>query len=360
MPESVMQPPQKTLFSGFIGEGKRVKEFERQLTPWCGSDQVLSLNNGTSALQLGLRMAGVGPGAEVISTPMTSVATNVPVLALGGRIVWADIDPWTGNLDPRDVERKISARTKAIIAVHWGGLPCDLEALNTLATARGVKLIQDACHAFGATYQGQYLGVFSDFTCFSFQAIKLLTTADGGALVCRKKEDYERGRSLRWYGIDRDNAQRQNTSGIDITDFGYKIHMNDVNAVIGIEQLKFVEKNLRAARANADWFNKALSNLDCVRPLRRPHGRQSSCWLYTVRVKRPADFIEKMSQANINAAQIHERNDNYTIFRESKTSLPGVTEFMSEYVCIPVGWWLSAAERDYIVERIIAFENCRS
>ncbi len=347
MPESVMEPLREVLFSGYIGEGPRVMEFERRLAPWFGSENILALNNGTAAIHMALRLAGVGPGDEVISTPMTCVATNVPILAAGARVVWADIDPWTGNMDPADVVKKISSKTKAIIPVHWSGYPCDLDELNRVAANHGLKVIEDACHAFGATYHGQAVGSHSDFVCFSFQAIKEMTTVDGGALVCKSGVDSDRGRLLRWYGIDRTANRRDFRCEEDIREFGYKYHMNDVAAVIGMEQLKYVEANLAKAHANAARYDDALHDLQAVSPLRYNDSRRSAYWLYNLRVKSRQDFIERMREAGIVVSQVHARNDKHTMFRESLVDLPGVEEVSSAQICIPVGRWLTEDEVSY-------------
>lgn len=357
MPESVMEPLREVLFSGYIGEGPRTAEFERRLAPWFGSENILALNNGTAAIHLALRMAGVEPGDEVISTPMTCVATNVPVLAAGARVVWADIDPWTGNIDPADVTRKISSKTKAIIPVHWSGYPCDLDDLNRIASDHGLKVIEDACHAFGATYHGRSIGSHSDFVCFSFQAIKEMTTVDGGALVCKSGADSDRGRLLRWYGIDRKANRRDFRCEEDIREFGYKYHMNDVAATIGLEQLKYVEANLAKHCANAEHYDDAFHDLQAVSPLRYNDSRQSAYWLYNVRVRSRRDFVEKMREAGIVVSQVHARNDKHTMFRESLVDLPGVDEFSSEQICIPVGWWLTEEEVTYIIDTIIEFDR---
>jgi len=357
MPESVMEPLREVLLSGFVGEGPRVEAFEDLLAPWFGSRHVLALNNGTSALQLALRLSNVGWGDEVISTPMTCSATNEPILALGGKIVWADINPWTGNIDPKSVAEKITPRTKAIMCVHWGGYPCDLDELNTVAADHGVKLIEDACHAFGATYRGWPVGSHSDFSCFSFQAIKHITTIDGGALVCKTPADCERGRLLRWYGIDRRQKGKDLRCQSDITEFGYKFHMNDVTAVIGLEQLKYVGDTLARHRANAARFNRAFADLKAVWPLRYETDRSSACWLYTMRVKDRERFTRHMEQAGITVSQVHARNDLHTIFQDSRTDLPGVDAFTAEQVSIPVGWWLSEQDVSRIIESVVAYDK---
>ena len=352
-----MKPLREVLFSGYIGQGPRVERFERELAPWFGSKNVLTVNSGTSAIQLALRLAGVKPGDEVISTPMTCVATNVPMLAMGARIVWADTDPFTGNIDPEDVAKKITKKTKAIICVHWGGYPCELARLNALAAAHGIKLIEDACHAFGATYHNRPVGSISDFTCFSFQAIKEITTVDGGALVCRSRKDLERGRLLRWYGIDRDENRKDFRCEKNIREFGYKFHMNDVAATIGIEQLKYVQNNLEKNRRHAARYDEAFSFFVHVNPLRYKKDRLSSYWLYTLRVRQPRVFMERMEKAGIVASQVHARNDKHAIFKASAAQLPGVDEFTAHQVCIPVGWWLTPGERYRIIECVSSCES---
>ena len=352
MPESVMEPLRKVLLGGYIGEGPRVEEFERELGPWFGNSNVLTLNNGTAALQLALRLANVGYGDEVVSTPMTCSATNEPILAMGGRIIWADIDPWTGNIDPKDVAKRITPKTKAIMCVHWGGYPCELDELNAVAAEHGVKLIEDACHAFGSTYHGKPIGSQSDFACFSFQAIKEMTTVDGGALVCKSKADCERGRLLRWYGIDRRAKRSDLRCEADIVEYGYKFHMNDVTAVIGLEQLKYVGKTIEKHRANAARYDEAFKNLEAVRPLRYRNDRCSSHWLYTMRVKDRPKFMEHMKRAGITVSQVHARNDTHTMFKDFKVNLPGVDEFTAEQVSIPVGWWLTEKDVSYIIKTV--------
>lgn len=353
MPETVLAPLSATLMSGYIGQGPRVEEFEKALTPWFDNQNVLTLNSGTSALMLALRLSNVGYGDEVISTAMTCTATNEPIMAMGAKIVWADIDPKDGNIDPIDVERKITQRTKAIMAVHWGGYPCDIDELNRIGRKYGIKIIEDAAHAFGALYKGRKVGCLSDFTCFSFQAIKHMTTVDGGALTCRDTEDYKRGKLLRWYGIDREGERRDFRCEEDVLEYGYKFHMNDVNAVIGLEQLNHVGEVLRKYRENAVYYLERLTGLSKLQLLVYKSDRLSSYWLFTIRVKDRLQFMQKMKEGGITVSQVHARNDMHTMFQDFRRVLPGVDEFINEQVSIPVGWWLTEREREYIADTIV-------
>ena len=242
------------------------------------------------------------------------------------------------------------------MCVHWGGYPCDLDELNTIAVEHGVKLIEDACHAFGSTYHGKPIGSHSDFACFSFQAIKEMTTIDGGALVCKSKADRERGRLLRWYGIDRKAECKDLRCENDILEYGYKFHMNDVTATIGLEQLKYVGNTIEKHRMNAARYDKAFEKLKAVQPLRYKNDRSSAHWLYTMRVKNRQRFMERMKAANITVSQVHARNDTHTAFKDFKCALPGVDEFVSEQVSIPVGWWLTEKDVSYICNAVIEYD----
>ena len=185
----VHMPPQpdlipaltSTLYSGHVTQGPKTAEFEEKLAGLLGG-HVLTVNSGTSAIQLALRLAGVR-GGRVITTPMTCAATVLPILAEGARPVWADVDPSTGNIDPEDAERKICGHTQAILAVHWGGQPCDLDALARIGREYGLPVITDNAHALGAGWDSRPAATAADFACFSLQAIKHLTTVDGGMLA---------------------------------------------------------------------------------------------------------------------------------------------------------------------------------
>jgi dTDP-4-amino-4,6-dideoxygalactose transaminase len=355
MPELVIAPLTETLLSGYLTQGPKVDEFERQLADKFTNNKVLTVNTGTSAIHLALRLAGVGAGDEVITTPMTCTATNMPIMERGGQIVWADIQPDTGNIDPKSIRQLITAKTKAIICVHWGGTPCDMDEILGIAKEHGIKVIEDAAHAFGACYKGQRIGSLSDFTCFSFQAIKHLTTIDGGALACKHIDDYRRGKLLRWYGIDRDQPRRDMRCEEDVLEYGYKFHMNDVAATIGIEQLKTVDEVLFAHRRNAFQYDDEFDDRGIIhcQPLRRDIDRLSSFWLYTILIDDRNRFIQYMMDNGVQTSRVHARNDKHTCFKSARRGpLPGLDEFERHQCSIPVGWWLSQDDRDYIMDLI--------
>lgn len=337
-----------------IGQGPKVDEFEKALAPWVGSHRVLTVNSGTSALQLALRLAGVGPGTNVVSTPMTCSATNLPILAQGADIVWADIDPSTGNIDPDSVDEAITSRTKAIMAVHWGGYPVEGDELAAIAYDNNLALIEDAAHAFGSTYRGRPIGIPADegFVCFSFQAIKTLTTIDGGAIVCPRDKSYEMGRLLRWYGIDRETERSDMRCENDIEFPGMKWHMNDVNATIGLEQLKYTQGILDITRQHARRYREGLADVEGITLLDYKPDRESSYWLFTILVRDREDFRKRMGERGVMTSAVHSRNDLFTCFKKYRKHLPGVDEFSAHQVSIPVGWWLSDEDVETVMRAV--------
>ncbi len=201
MADNVDEPLLKVLHSGYIGEGEKVQEFEQALRDYLHQKYVLTLNSGTAGLHIAYHMAlhQDGPKTfynsnmdEVITTPITCTATNTPIIANGAKIVWADVDPLTGSIDPDDIEKKITKNTKAITMVHWGGNPCDIGKINKIASEHGIKTIEDGAHAMGMEYKGEKVGSHSDYTMISLQAIKHVTSVDGGLLLTKKENDYNR------------------------------------------------------------------------------------------------------------------------------------------------------------------------
>lgn len=352
MPESVLEPLKAVLFSGYIGQGPKVDEFEKALIPWVGNSHILTVNSGTSALHLAMRLAGVDHGSEVITSPQTCSATGMPALERGAVLVWGDIDPWTGNLDPLDVERKITTKTKAIIPIHWGGYPCEIDELRAVAKKYGIPLIEDAAHAFGSTYRGKPIGSHSEFVAFSFQAIKAVTTIDGGLLACQTPDVYRRGKLLRWFGIDRETPRVDLRCENDIEAAGYKHHMHDVSAVIGLEQLKYTAKLLARNRENAAFYRARLAEVKGVSLLRYAIDRLSSYWLFTVRVKDREGFQDFMTKKGVMVSRVHVRNDHHTYTKSFRRNLPGVDEFDREQISIPVGWWVSDEDRETVAHSI--------
>lgn len=334
------------LDSGYIGQGEQVERFERAFGEAVGAyAPPLSLNSCTSAIDLALHLCDVGAGDEVVTTPITCTATNSHIAHRGARIVWADVAPQTGNLDPASVARLVTWRTKAVIAVDWGGRACDYAALR--AAAPGVPIIQDAAHAFLGALGG-------DYVCWSFQAIKALTTSDGGALLTPPAQ-LERGRLLRWFGLDR-RSSADFRCAQDIRAIGFKYHMTDVNAAIGLANLELAIRGVHTARENAQYYCDWLSGLPGV--IVPPYDRACSYWLFTILVEDRADCMAYLAERGIASTQTHRRNDVHTAFRaasDTRIALPGAQYFDDHQVAIPVGWWIAEEQREYIAAVVTAW-----
>lgn len=351
MPEEVDEPLLKTLHSGYITQGPKVEEFERNVAVYLGTPNVVALNSGTSALTLALRLANVEAGDEVITTPMTCSATNLPILSLGAKPVFADVDPITGNMSAETIKRNITDKTKAILFVDWGGMPADLDEIMSVARAHNLKVIEDAAHAFGAVYRGKKIGTVADFTCFSLQAIKHITTGDGGILTCKNDSDYKRAKNLRWFGINRNSDSLDSRISEDIQEWGYKFHMNDLNATIGIVQLEFLEWVIGRQRENARLYNDNLDKFF----VRQPEDKdiRSAQWLYTVLLpsERKREMFKRYMQSyGVQVSQVHRRNDEYSVFQEfAFERLIGLDYFSERMICLPVHWGLSYEDQEYII-----------
>ena len=358
MPENIAQVLEPVLLGGSITQGPKEREFEQKFSSWIGNPHTALLNSGTSGITLALRLAGVGPGSEVISSPMTCTATNEPVLTAGADIVWCDVDPSTGNMDPDKLERLVTPRTKAILFVDWAGTPVELDSINAIAHKHGIKTIEDAAHALGAKYKGRNVGTISDYTMFSFQAIKHLTTVDGGALACQNKEDYDRAVLLRWFGLARGhNKSPVNWEG-DITEPGYKMHMNDVNATIGIEQMNHIDRIISAHKKNGNYLMSELKGIPGIEVCNIPVHIDSSFWIFTIKLKDAAhreEVSKKLSEVGIASSVSHIRNDNYSLFNKYRCSLPGLDDFGSRMLNIPCGWWLTEENLIHIVSSLKSF-----
>jgi len=349
--------------TGYIGQGPKVDEFEKLLGSRFDEPKVVTVNSGTSAEHLALHLLkkphgkwqGMQRGDTVLATPLTCFATNAPILANGYKIKWVDVDPETLNMDMGDLERKIGPDTKAIMVVHWGGAPVDLDRLAKIQEKSlhtwGFKpaVIEDCAHAFGSTYKSKSVGFTGNLSTFSFQAIKHLTCGDGGMLVCPNRDLYTRAKLLRWYGMDREGTQKDMRCQNDVEEYGFKFHMNDINACIGIENLKHVNNLLHVHLENAEYYDANLPEGLATEVL---DDTTSSYWLYTLRVRNRESFMAALADKGITTSRVHERNDIYSCVNEFKSFLPNLDIVGDEIVCIPVGWWVTPEDREYIVDTI--------
>lgn len=357
MADTAIDQVSRVLYSGYVGEGDEVISFEQDLCAALGVRHLLTTNSGTSALHLAYHMAVDGrDNAEIITSPITCTATNTPIVNNNAKIVWADVDPVTGNIDPDDVRALIGPRTCAVVMIHWGGNPGKIDAINEIGREHGIKTIEDAAHGLGATYRGIPVGGHSDFVAFSFQAIKHVTSVDGGGLVCKDDADHARGKLLRWYGIDRTIREGIDLRcEVDVAEAGYKFHMNNVSAAIGRENLKHLSRILESHRQNAEFYNLAFRGHGKIRTVPTNSDAASAYWLYTIHVDNRDELMKRLLENGIGASKVHSRNDTHTMFERFKRPLPNADAFERTHICIPVGWWLSESDRERVADAVMKF-----
>lgn len=358
----------KVLNSGYVGQGPKVEEFENQLRKHFKHDYIVSLNSGTSALHLALHLLknpyknsnwnGLQDGDEVLATPMTCTASNWPILANRLKIKWVDINPKTLNMDLDDLARKITDKTKVIMLVHWGGYPNDLDKIKEIQENAykiyGFKpvVIEDGAHSFGSEYKGKPIGTHGNLTMYSLQAIKHITSIDGGLLLSPHRELNRRAKLIRWYGIDRDGDRKDFRCEADVEEWGFKFHMNDVCATVGIENLKHFDNIISKHKNNAKYYDRSLNDVTGIELLERKDGHDSAFWIYSLLVDNRDGFYKWMDECNISVSQVHERNDKHTCVKEYKSILPNLDATIGKIVSIPVGWWIGDEQREYIVDCI--------
>lgn len=338
----------EVLRSGWITSGPRVKEFEAALSRFCGGHPVRALNSGTAALEIGLRLAGVGAGDEVITSPLSWVATSNVVLEIGARPVFVDIDPATRNIDLDLIEAAITAKTRAVLPVYLAGLPVDLDRLYAIASKHVLRVVEDAAQAFGSSWKGARIGSRGDLVAFSFHANKNLTTAEGGALVLPDDGDIELTEKLRLQGVTRFGED-----GMDVDVVGGKFNLTDVAARIGLGQLarldEFTDKRRRLARRYFECFDRGLG---CELP---PEDFENSNWhmfqvLLPSRAPR-AGFMASMREQGIGIGLHYPAIHLFSLYRSlgwREGQFPHAERVGRSIVTLP----LFPAMRDGDVERV--------
>jgi perosamine synthetase len=338
----------------FLSEGKLVKEFENQLAENLQLINPIAVNSGTSALHLALVLSNIGEGDEVITPAQTFVATGLVVLQQGAKVVFADIDYNTGNISLESIKAKTTSNTKAIILVHWGGYPCDLDEINNYAKSKNIVVIEDAAHALGATYKGRAIGSISDYTCFSFQAIKHLTTGDGGAICSRNAQKQHESIVRRWFGIDRSNAELSHLGErlYDIKEIGYKYHLNDYGAALGLSNLVYFKNRLEARIEIANYYRNNLQNVSGIELFNYNSDRQSAYWLFGFHVEHRDAFISALKDKGIVASVVHLGIDHNTIFGGYDKTLVNQRKFDDSQIHIPIHDEINMEKAEYIVDVI--------
>ncbi|MBK8021735.1 MAG: DegT/DnrJ/EryC1/StrS family aminotransferase [Chloroflexi bacterium] len=347
--------------SGWWGLGPKTAEFEKRFAEYVAAPYAVSANSATAALHLALLVAGA-EGGEVITTPMTFVSTNHAILYNRATPIFADVEPDTLNIDPDDIERKITSNTRALLVVHYGGHPCDLDRIHELARQHNLIVIEDAAHAAGARYHDRPIGALSPMTCFSFHPVKNLATGDGGMITLENEEWDARLRRVRWVGINRDTWVRASGDAAqyawqyDVEELGYKYHSNDIMSAIALVQLGRLNDTNARRRAISARYDDGLRDLEWLQlPVER-EGVYSSRHNYVVRCDRRDDLGNWLRQHRVATGMHYIPNHLHAMYREyAREPLPVVEREWLRLLTLPLYPGLSDQDVDYIIQVIRAF-----
>lgn len=368
MSDTAPEKVTKVLLSGHITQGPVVEQYEHALQHEFNRDYVVTVNSATSGLILALRLLStyVPPvnEVEVLCTPLTCTATNFPVLTQGFQIKWVDVNPQTCNMDLTDLKQKLTSTTRIVMLVHFAGYPVDMEEIERIKIyyqekfGRPLYVIEDCAHALFAEYGGNYLPYGNNIGVFSTQAIKHLTTADGGIVIVSDKSMYDRAILLRWYGIDRN---RRTLPGgdfrmePDIPEWGYKFHMNDVNATIGLCNLPHIKSNIKRGQQIARHYEESFKFIDEIGLMQYNQSSSPVYWIFPIRIQRKCEYIKYMKDNGVMVSQVHNRNDIHSCLQAYKCKLPQLDQLVEKMVCIPCGWWLTDKDVNKIITLTIDF-----
>ena len=353
------QALREPLENGWVTIGPKVKEFEEAFAAYVAAPHAVALNSGTAALHLALEALNV-KGGEVITTSLTFVSTNHAILYNGATPVFADIEEDTLNIDPRQIEALITPRTTAIMVVHYGGHACDMDAIFELARPRGIKVIEDAAHACGSEYKGRKIGSISDATCFSFHAVKNMTTGDGGMVTFHDPEIDQHMRNMRWMGLTGDTWARSSADDryswyYEAEDVGFKYYMNDIAAAIGLVQLRKLDRLNARRRELSRHYDGCFADLDWVRtPVEKEYTRSSN-HNYVVRVPHRDEMISYLREHGVSASVHYVPNHFYAMYRDCKADLPVTERVWKEMVTLPLFPDMTEAQVEQVVDTVRAF-----
>ena len=353
MPQSVIDVAAKTLKNKWLNVGPETKLFEEAFAAKFDIKFAVALNSCTSALRLAYAIAGVEPGDEVITPAFTMVATNTSILEQFASPVFADVNYETANIDAADIEHRITRKTKAIVCVHNLGYPCDLKELKEIALEHGLALIEDCAHSIGATYQDKYIGHNSSFACYSFAAVKHITTGDGGMLATNSENIFEKANRRSWFGMDR--KKRDELTGKyseDILEVGYKMRMNSFLAAMGREQLRYIDGILAQRREKAKIYDEELQRTRGITLMKYGLDRKSAYFLYPIHVERRLKFLETMRIKGIELNVQSYRNDVFSIFGKQRKDLPNTNRIDEDFICLPIHEDLTLEDLQYIIDAL--------
>ncbi|GAC1374966.1 MAG: DegT/DnrJ/EryC1/StrS family aminotransferase [Aquirhabdus sp.] len=346
----------EVLRSGRIASGEYVAQFEAGLGELIDAENVVSTVDMSSALVLALHLAGVRYGDEVITTAFACMSTNSAIANCGATPVWVDVKPQSVEMDPSDLEQKLTPQTKAVVLYHVAGYPGPAKEISALCKRHGITLIEDCDNALFAHQAGIPVGSYGDFAIYSFYPNRQINTTEGGALICKDSDMAARARKLRRFGIDAKNFRDLNgeiNPSSDIPEIGWGYTMNNLCAAMGTAQLTTAAQRVAKAQQNVALLTEkigALHDLErhvSLMPI--PHDAVPAYWVLLLWVKHRDEVLKSMKLQGVSVSTLHQRNDVYTGFHADTTALPNTTDLQNHVLAVPCGWWLSQQDLDYIV-----------
>ena len=357
--EDDIQAVVDVLRGDFLTTGPTVAAFEKAICDYTGAKYAVAIANGTAALHAACFAAGIGEGDEVITTPITFAASSNCVLYCGGISVFADIKPDTYNIDPEDIRRKITDKTKAIIAVHFTGQPCEMDVIHAIAKEYNLLVIEDAAHALGADYKGTKIGALSDMTTFSFHPVKHITTGEGGMITTNDKKLYERLILFRSHGITRrEDLMTKNEGGwyYEQLDLGYNYRITDIQCALGVSQIKKLDAFVERRRELVKRYNEAFNGLEGVVCPQQAAGCNNSWHLYVVQVPNRKEVYDRLREAGI-FANVHYipvyKHPYYQEHGYDKICCPNAEKLYEHMLSLPLYPGLTDEEQDYVIESCV-------
>ncbi|MGE5041734.1 MAG: DegT/DnrJ/EryC1/StrS family aminotransferase [Candidatus Levyibacteriota bacterium] len=355
-----IQEVSEVIKSGWIGLGPKTEEFESALEKFLGKKYITSTNSATSALHLALIMSGVSESDEVISPALTFVSTNHVILYQKATPVFCDVDPETLCADPKDIIKKITKKTKAIIVVHYGGHAVDMDPIIKVAKEKNIKVIEDAAHAFGGKYKGKMLGTIGDYGCYSFHAVKNIAMADGGAIFTKKKIEAKKLKELRWMGINKDTWHRTGSKKYswyyDVTGVGYKYHPNDVLSALGVAQLKKFKSVLARKRELYDNYLRGLKDVSWIKLPYERNYEKNALHNFCIQVPQRDKLSEYLLKNGIGTSVHYIPNNHYKIYKKYKSEIPVTEKVWKKILLLPFFPQLTDKEQMYIIDTIKLFK----
>ena len=355
---------EKVMQTGWLGLGSVVFDFENKLKNYLAVKNVIAVNTGTSAIHIALDAFGVSSGDEVIVPSLTFAATIQAIIATGAVPVFCEIEADTLNVELADIEKRITPRTKAILPVHYCGQACDMDALLAMARPKGIKVVEDAAHAFGSSYKGKKIGSFGDVSCFSFDPIKNITCGEGGAVTLNDDEVAERIRRKRIVGIDKDTWHRYRNERAwfyEVTERGYRYHMSNINAAIGIEQLKKMEKFVTRKRAITMRYDNEFRGVAGVKTLRNDY-IETAQFCYILQVENGRDKMMEFLKSKAVGAGVHYiPNHTQPFFKKfAKHALPVTEKIAEQIITLPLYYDMTDGDVGLVVDSVKEFTKCRA